>query len=232
MNELFLNNFNNLSVTKNQKKVELLAPGFIFLVMIIIYLIIMMQPAWAHHAIAGRTPANWFEGFLSGLAHPVIGLDHFAFVVGVGLLAALKNKLGLVIPVIFILTTLAGTVIHLFSINLPIPEVIVAISVLTVGLLLARENSSNLGILLVLAASAGIFHGYAYGESIVGAEMTPLNAYLFGFSVIQLIVTAIAFYLGRLTLTKVSDRPNLYLRFAGYLICGIGLTFLSTTVLG
>jgi len=32
---------------------------------------------------------------------------------------------------------------------------------------------------------AGAFHGYAYGESIVGAEPAPLAAYLAGFALIQ-----------------------------------------------
>ena len=41
------------------------------------------QPALAHHALGGRIPSNFFEGFLSGLAHPVIGLDHLAFVVAI-----------------------------------------------------------------------------------------------------------------------------------------------------
>ncbi|AFZ34683.1 HupE/UreJ protein [Stanieria cyanosphaera PCC 7437] len=230
MNKFFLNKLNNFSGDNHPNKVKLLAPGFIFLMMLIIYLIITMQPALAHHAIGGTTPDNFFEGFISGLAHPVIGLDHFAFVVAISLVAVLKEKFGFFIPVVFVLATIAGTVIHLLSINLPIPEIIVAGSVLTVGLLLIKENKPNTGILLVLSTIAGIFHGYAYGESIIGAEMTPLGAYLFGFSLIQLIVAAIAFYLGRLTLNKMTNQPNLYLQFAGYLVCGIGLSFLSTTV--
>lgn len=232
MNKFFLNELNNSSAINKQNKVKLFAPGFIFLMMLIIYLIITMQPALAHHALGGKTPANFFEGFISGLAHPVIGLDHFAFVVAIALIAAFKEKFGIFIPVIFVLTTVAGTIIHLFSFNLPIPEIIVALSVLVVGLLLVKETNLNLGLLIGLSTIAGIFHGYAYGESIVGAEMTPLSAYLFGFSLIQLIVAAMAFYVGKLTLTTVTNQPPLNLRFAGYLVCGIGLSFLSTSVFG
>jgi len=32
---------------------------------------------------------------------------------------------------------------------------------------------------------AGIFHGYAYGESIIGARVAALVAYLIGFTVIH-----------------------------------------------
>lgn len=35
------------------------------------------------------------------------------------------------------------------------------------------------------ASRAGYLHGYAYGESIIGAEETPLIAYLLGFSLMQ-----------------------------------------------
>ena len=41
-------------------------------------------PAFAHHLMGGHTPATFGEGILSGLGHPVIGLDHFAAVVAVG----------------------------------------------------------------------------------------------------------------------------------------------------
>ena len=45
-------------------------------------------PAFAHHVMGGKTPSTFREGILSGLGHPVIGIDHFAAVVAVGCLAA------------------------------------------------------------------------------------------------------------------------------------------------
>jgi urease accessory protein len=195
-------------------------------------LLIAIEPATAHHALAGKTPNNFFEGFMSGLAHPIIGLDHFAFVVAVGLLAALKNKQGILIPIAFILTTLVGTGIHLLGIDLPFPEIIISLSVLAFGILLAQKNRLNLLWLIAAAAVAGIFHGYAYGESIVGAQMTPLVAYLAGFAIIQLIIALIAFRVGKFTLKQVTERPSLSLRFAGFTIFGAGVAFLASAILG
>ena len=40
------------------------------------------DPALAHHMMGGRMPATFGEGLLSGLGHPIIGLDHFAALVG------------------------------------------------------------------------------------------------------------------------------------------------------
>lgn len=77
-------------------------------------LLFSLVPVLAHHPFGGETPDNLFEGFLSGIEHSVIGLDHLAFVIAAGLLAAAMGR------------------------------------------------------------SRIIFHGYAYGEAIVGAEMGPL----------------------------------------------------------
>ena len=49
-------------------------------------------PAWAHHVMGGELPQTFLQGLLSGLAHPVIGLDHLAAIVGVGILAALAGR--------------------------------------------------------------------------------------------------------------------------------------------
>ncbi|HHP7232939.1 MAG TPA: HupE/UreJ family protein [Xenococcaceae cyanobacterium] len=193
---------------------------------LVISLIFATPSVLAHHPLDGAVPRNFWEGFMSGLAHPIIGLDHFAFVVAVGLLAVLADKFGLIIPVSFGVTTALGTLIHLAKISLPIPELIIAISVLIIGIVLTSEKRINFGLIIAISAIAGIFHGYAYGESIVGAEMTPLGAYLFGFVIIQLIVSAIAFFLGSLLSNKSVNQSFLPLRFCGFTICGIGLSYL------
>ena len=187
-------------------------------------------PALAHHPNGGEIPNNFVEGFFSGIGHPVIGIDHLVFTIAIGLLAALSKKLGMIIPTAFVVATAIGTIIHLQSIDLPGLELIISASVLVMGIFLAQKNPANLGLLAALSALAGIFHGYAYGESIVGAETTALGAYLLGFCSIQLAISAIAFYIGR----RIINQPQsaLLLRFAGFTVCGIGFAFLSNIVLG
>ncbi|MGQ4647726.1 HupE/UreJ family protein [Lyngbya aestuarii] len=196
-----------------------------------ISLLLIANPASAHHAFGGKTPSNILEGFLAGIAHPVIGLDHFAFVVAIGLLAALKQR-GIFIPVAFILAALAGTGIHLMGFNLPTPELFISASVLGCGVMLARKEYPNLVRLITLAALAGIFHGYAYGEAIVGAEMTSLTAYLVGFTVIQLAISFVAFWVSKSVIKQFGEEPKLPLRFAGFAIGGAGAVFLSSAILG
>ena len=194
--------------------------------------LLTIPAAWAHHPFGGGTPSNFIQGLLSGLGHPVIGLDHLAFVVAIGLLAVLRGKKGLVLPLAFTVATALGTLTHLQSIDLPLPELIIAVSVLAIGLALGLQRDFNLVLLTILGSTAGLFHGFAYGEAIFGAEMTPTIAYLIGFASIQLVISAIAFYLGQTTLANIQQRTSLPLRFAGSAIAGIGITFLSGAILG
>src|SRR5258708_8756452 len=42
---------------------------------------LLIDPALAHHVMGGQVPVTFRDGLLSGLAHPIIGIDHFAAVV-------------------------------------------------------------------------------------------------------------------------------------------------------
>lgn len=184
------------------------------------------SPAAAHHAMDGRLPTNWLEGFLSGLAHPVISIDHFAFVVAIGLLCA-KQQRGALILAAFILSALVGTMLHLFQLDLPIVELAIAGSVVGLGALLLAAQPVSWLLLTALGIAAGVFHGYAYGEAIIGAEMTPLLAYLTGFSLMQYGVAWGALWLGRSVAHRSAAQFVAIARFAGLAIGAIGLLFLS-----
>ncbi|MDB9527329.1 HupE/UreJ family protein [Oscillatoria sp. CS-180] len=186
--------------------------------------------ALAHHPLGGDTPANVIEGFLSGLGHPVIGLEHLAFVIAAGLLAAAIRQ-GLQIPLAFVGASLAGTGLHWMALGLPAPELIISASVLVFGILLAMSNRPNGLIVLGLAAIAGLFHGYAYGEAIIGAEMGPLFSYLLGFALIQMAIAFAAYGITK-QIGKRDHHQGLHLRFAGFTLVGIGSAFLSGVLLG
>jgi len=195
--------------------------------------LLITAPAFAHHPLDGRLPANFFEGIMSGVGHPIIGFDHLAFVIASGLIA-LKITGGILIPVAFVIATAIGSGIHLASISLPIPEIVIAASVVIFGILLAnqgkRTKNLNYGLkITALAGLAGIFHGYAYGEGIFGAEPTPMIAYLLGFIMIQLAI-ALGTYL--IADRAIKSIPAKYLtRFAGGAISACGIVFLSSAII-
>lgn len=143
----------------------------------------------AHHVSDGAVPKNFTEGLLSGLAHPVIGPDHLAFIIALGLVAAMIKK-PLWLPLLFVGGTLAGCIVHLYSVDLPMVEPMIASSVILFGAVLALKltNESNGGVWLAAGLLAGVFHGYAYGESIIGSVDSALFAYLLGFAAIQFLV--------------------------------------------
>jgi len=188
-------------------------------------------PAMAHHPFGGDTPVTIIEGFLSGIGHPVIGLDHLAFVITAGLLATTFNR-GLFIPVAFVLASLAGTIIHLLNVNLPMTEFVISLSVLGFGLLLAMKDSLPGRAVIVLAGMAGLFHGYAYGEAVVGAGMPSLLAYLIGFSTIQMVISSGIYLAVKKLVNRDDDVKPLNLRFVGLVLSGIGVTLLSNLFLG
>ena len=143
-----------------------------------------IRPASAHHVMGGKLPQTAWEGLLSGLGHPIIGPDHFAFIVGVGLLSQLAGRLVL-LPILFLLGTIAGCYLHVQGVNLPWPEAAVVITVVAVAVIVVLHHQIPAGVLAILFAASGILHGYAYGESIVGAETAPLLAYFIGLAAVQ-----------------------------------------------
>lgn len=182
------------------------------------------DPALAHHAMGSKLPTTFMQGFLSGIAHPVIGPDHFAFIVAVGLLAASRPQ-GIFVPVAFVLTAMLGTGAHLMQWNLPGVELWVSGSILLFGILLVLKNSPKAMTITILSGLAGLFHGFAYGESIFGAEPTPVIAYLLGFTAIQLMIAMGAFAIARQFSEQRLGQSFPEFRSAGLVIAGVGLAF-------
>jgi urease accessory protein len=142
------------------------------------------SPAFAHHVMGGELPHTAWQGLLSGLGHPIIGIDHFAFTVGVGLMAYLAGRLVL-LPLLFVIGSVIGCFIHFQGFDLPWSEAAIALTVAAAAAVVTTRSAPPIVMLAILFAVAGVLHGYAYGESIVGAEAAPLGAYIIGFALIQ-----------------------------------------------
>jgi urease accessory protein len=186
-------------------------------------LILTGAPAFAHHVMGGRTPATFGEGLLSGLGHPIIGLDHLAAVVAVGCLAA-AHRAGPTLAVGFVVAMIAGVALHLYGTTVPAAEIMVALSVIALGVIMLRGQGIAIGTALTLFALVGLVHGYALGESIYGAEPTPIYAYLIGLTVIQSAIALAAMSIAGWLARGSADLSPLRLMGAG--IAGIGLAVL------
>ena len=134
-----------------------------------------LSSAFAHHPLGGEVPTTAMHGLLSGIGHPIIGFDHLAFVTAVGLIAAFQSN-RLVMPLGFVAGTVAGTMLTLAAVTLPFAEIVITGSVVGAGAVALRGKGAGLLPSTLLAAVAGLFHGWAYGAAVVGAEATPLLA--------------------------------------------------------
>jgi urease accessory protein len=186
--------------------------------------------AFAHHPLGGMTPQTAMHGFLSGVGHPVIGFDHLAFIIGVGLIAAFhRNKLAM--PAAFVAGTVGGTMLTLAAVSLPLAEIVITGSVVAAGVVAMRGKIIDLRVAAILAAAAGLFHGWAYGAAVIGAETTPVIAYLVGFGMIQMLIAG-GVALATARVWKIIDVAALQPRLAGAVVAGVGLAFLVENVEG
>ena len=106
-------------------------------------LLLTLAPASAHHVMGGGLPSTFAEGLLSGLGHPVIGPDHLAFLIAIGVAVGVGG-LSLALPIVFVAASAIGVALHVNAVELPGAELIVAASVIVAGFLLARGRAMPL----------------------------------------------------------------------------------------
>ena len=119
-------------------------------------------------------------GFVSGFVHPILGWDHVAAMVAVGLWGAfLGNPAIWVLPVVFPLVMAFGGALGVMGIAVPSIETGIAVSAIVLGAMVALAVRPPLWIAAVLVGVFAIFHGHAHGTELPGAA-NPL-AYSAGF---------------------------------------------------
>ncbi len=188
-------------------------------------LALLPRIAWAHHFMGGGLPQTFVQGLLSGLGHPVIGLDHAAFIVAAGFfLATVEGGMWGVLALV--VGALLGAALHLAGFGLPGAEVGIALSVILIGGLVMARRRVAPSWLAVGLALAGLLHGYAYAESIFGAEAAPLAAYLIGFSLVQLGIAAAALLFHRRLIASREAWARLVCSGVGAAVGTIGAVFL------
>jgi urease accessory protein len=193
------------------------------LLAMVVALQLVAGPAWAHHAMGGQIPTGFPMGLMSGLAHPVINLDHLAFIVAIGILTAVTQS-SILLPVWFVAGTVGGCALLINGLQLPYVQWLVPASVLVLGgfMVIGRQRRSRLAPPLFLLA--GLLHGISYAQSILGSEPTSMQGYLLGFAVIQTIIAWSAMCAAYLLWG--GDKLETNGRVAGGVVAGIGLSIL------
>lgn len=124
-------------------------------------LALLAMPVWAHEQ-SGQA-----AGFITGVLHPLSGLDHVLAMVAVGLWGAQLGAPAIwMLPVTFPLVMAVGGFFGLLGAPLPGVEVGIAASAVLLGAMVATESRPPLWLAAVLVAFFAVFHGHAHGTEL------------------------------------------------------------------
>ncbi|MEH2293860.1 HupE/UreJ family protein [Nostoc sp.] len=180
---------------------------------------------------ADHTISNCWEGFLWGLADPVISLNCLVGIIAIGLLSSVFVR-GAVIARCFVLAAVLGIVIHICQLNFPGTQIAIAISSILFGTMLIMPNQPNFIVLALVGITAGLFQGYANAESIIGAGMIPLLAYILGITLTLFVVAMSAREIGvAIGMREINRILPWKMSIAGFAFCAIGIVFLSNSII-
>lgn len=197
---------------------------------LLVVLACWLSPALAHHPMGGATPATLWQGLLSGVGHPVIGTDHLVFLLAAGVLCGagrmVSGAQALLLAAAFALTAMAGTVLRVPGVVAPFGEGLVAVSLLVLAACLLLGRVPALRLAVPLAAAAGLAHGYAFGESVIGAEATPVLGYLAGLALTQMALMIGAYFLADAGRRHSPGRALWSTRLAGFAAAAVALVAL------
>ena len=110
-------------------------------------------------------------GFLSGLKHPISGLDHVVAMIAVGLWGAQLGAPAIwVLPVAFPMVMAMGGMLGLLGVPLPGMEMGIAASAILLGAAVMMELRPPLALAATMVGFFAIFHGYAHGNELPPGE--------------------------------------------------------------
>ncbi len=184
-------------------------------------LIALMFTLWPTIAFA-HVGSGASGGFLTGVQHPVSGLDHVLAMIAVGLWGAQLGAPALwLLPVAFPMMMAFGGMFGLMGIPLPGVEVGIAVSPIVLGIMVFTEARPALAVSLAIVAFFAIFHGHAHGTELPQGQSGLL--YSMGFVMATGCLHGAGVAIG---LVHRWNACRMALRGAGALVCAAGLFFL------
>ena len=146
--------------------------------LLLIPVALLFSPAaQAHHLLSllHLTPSP-LAGFLSGLAHPVLGPDHLLCLLALSLVG-LRHRTSWMLGLLA--TGLCGSALGLVMPGLPGAEALVSFTLVLMALVLM----GRLPLLVLIPAFA--LHGYVLSASVLGWTTMPIAFYLIGLMLAQ-----------------------------------------------
>lgn len=180
----------------------------------------MAVPAMAH------TGEELAGGFAGGFLHPLLGPDHIAAMLAVGLWGAFLGAPAIfLLPIVFPLVMAVGGVLGILGVPLPGIEIGIAVSAIVLGLMVALAAKPHIAVAAILVGAFAIFHGHAHGTEL--PDGANALAYALGFVIATGLLHLAGIGFGLLT-----QYPGgrLAVRAAGGAIAIAGLVFLGRLI--
>jgi urease accessory protein len=186
---------------------------------------VLLVLLWPNTALA-HSQGSEATGLLSGLAHPVSGLDHILAMVAVGLWGAqLAAPAIWLLPVTFPMVMAFGGMIGLMGFSLPRIEIGIAVSAIILGVMVGLEVRPPLWVAAAVVGFFAVFHGFAHGAELPAGADAVL--YSIGFVIATGCLHAAGIGVGLIHRWPVGQ---VALRVAGVAIALAGVCFLWQAV--
>ena len=137
--------------------------------------VLASSPAIAHYPLDGMAMTTFWHGFLSGVAHPVLGIDHLVFILTIGVSAVFASG-KMKMAACALVGVFAGVALTIAGIAIPGVETLIAISLIVLGGIVlasafvnsASDRFSFFVTLLPVAVSVfSVLHGSVYARVLV-----------------------------------------------------------------
>ena len=174
-------------------------------------------PAFAH------STDGYGGGFVAGFTHPILGWDHVAAMVAVGLWGAFLGAPSIwILPVVFPLVMALGAVAGIIGIPVPAVETGIALSAVVLGLMIVFAIKPPIWVAAAIVGAFAVFHGYAHGTEL------PATVNAFAYAVGFVISTGLLHMLGiAFGLLVKWPAGRIAVRGAGGVISLAGVAFLT-----
>lgn len=185
----------------------------------------LLPLVWAGTAFAHTGDATG-AGFVTGFLHPILGWDHVAAMVAVGLWGAFLGAPAIwILPVAFPLVMALGGALGILGVPIPGIETGIAASAVVIGLAVALALRPPIWVAALIVAVFAVFHGHAHGTEMPTAA-SPL-AYAAGF-----VIATGLLHLAGIAFGLLAARPagRIAVRALGGVIALGGVGFLTGTL--
>jgi len=174
-------------------------------------------PSIAHaHLIGGN-------GMVSGVFHPLGGVDHLLAMVAVGIIGIQNGgKQIWKLPLMFVLFMIIGGSFPMLGVFFPIVEIMIAVSVFVLGLIIIFSKTISVNWLVLGVSLFAVFHGIAHGSE-MPLIINPI-LYIIGF-----VCSTIFIHIIGVTIGYFAFKTNFSLKLMngiGLGISGAGVLFL------